>query len=79
MNKIRMTAEQTRIWEDGDYPRSERMMRTLRQRARDIVARAGRTVEIVTADGIVADEVPLVDIRDQAVLDDIADDIADGE
>jgi hypothetical protein len=73
MNKIRMTAEQTRIWDDGDYPQSERMMRTLRQRARDIVARTGRTVEIVTADGIVADEMPLVDIRDQAVLDDIAD------
>jgi len=52
MNTIRMTAEQTRIWDDGDYPQSERMMRTLRQRA---------------------DEMPLVDIRDQAVLDDIAD------
>jgi hypothetical protein len=73
MNTIRMTAEQTRIWDAGDSPQSAIMMRTLQQRARDIAARTGRTVEIVTADGRVADSLPLVDMRDQAVLDDIAD------
>ena len=72
MITIEMTAEQTRIWDGGDQA-AETMMRRLRQSARDIAARTGRSVEITTADGIMVDAIPQGDLGGQGVIDDNAD------
>lgn len=52
---IRMTAEQTAIYDDGGDDVRDPMMRALRAEARALHESHGQTVEILTADGIVAD------------------------
>lgn len=52
---IRMTAEQTEIYDNGGDDVRDEMMRKLRAEARRLHEEHGRTVEIYTADGVVAD------------------------
>lgn len=54
MATIKMTAEQTETYNDAGEP-GELLMRELREQARALHDKTGETVEIVTADGIVAD------------------------
>lgn len=56
MKSITITAEQTAIY-DSDTPESVALMRELRRQAQQIADSTGETVEIYTADGIVADAV----------------------
>jgi hypothetical protein len=52
---ITMTAEQTEIYDNGGDDVRDPMMRALRVEARRLHESHGRTVEIHTADGVVAD------------------------
>lgn len=54
MRAITMTAEQTRVYDDGDERAAKALMQELRQQARELREQTGETVEIYTADGIVA-------------------------
>lgn len=52
---IRMTVEQTEIYDNGDAPAQDDLMRKLRAEAKRLHEASGKTIEIYTADGIVAD------------------------
>lgn len=52
---ITMTAERTLVYDEGGDDERDPMMRKLRAEARRLHEEHGRTVEIYTADGVVAD------------------------
>lgn len=54
MSTIQMTAEQTATY-DADGAEAVELMRTLREQAQARLEETGEPVEILTADGIVAD------------------------
>ncbi len=55
MKSIKMTKEQTAVYNSGDDEAVHKLMRDLRKAARAMQDYEGQTVEIYTADGIVAD------------------------
>lgn len=55
MRSITMTAEQTAVYDGGDERASRPMMFGLIAQAQALADETGETVEIYTADGIVAD------------------------
>lgn len=55
---IQMTAEQTEIYDDGDAPAQDELMRDLRARAQRVANATRQPVEIYLAGGVVADHVP---------------------
>lgn len=57
MRSIKMTVEQTETYDHGDGPAQDKLMRGLRAQAQELFDETGETVEIYTADGIVADVV----------------------
>ncbi len=57
MTSLTMTAEQTSIYDGDDEQAARQMMTELRKQAAEAAKETGRTVEIYTADGIVAEAV----------------------
>lgn len=55
MTSIKMTAEQTEIYDNGDGPAQDELMRSLRAQAQDMADETHQQVEIYTVDGVVAD------------------------
>lgn len=55
MRSITMTAEQTEIYDSGSASEQRALMAELIEQAQALADETGKTVEIYTADGIVAD------------------------